>query len=240
MIATWLLVVPNIMFTDSRLGKIGFIIAHIGYALMWAVRARQRRANFATTATIVAIPIIAAMALGVIFASHTLHMMVFGSEGYSGSTDARFDQMTLGIPKILHNPFGYGAGTGGSVLGYRSPGGMLTIDSQYLKATLEFGIIGMLAVYGLALWAAYQAVRIYFDTHDSEAELAGPVALMLLIYVVVKSVLAEDYNNTLAYIAIAVVAALTSRATSSSALATGSLGRRNPLIGDSAVPAVAG
>ncbi len=211
MIAAWLMIVPNIMFTDSRLGKVGFIIAHLGYALLWALRARYRKATFETTATVVAIPVAAAMMLGVIFASHTLHAMVFGSEGYAGSTDARVDQMTLGIPKILHNPLGYGAGTGGTVLGYRNPGGMLTIDSQFLKTTLESGVVGMLAIYGLAVWAAFLAVRLYFFAEDDESELAGPFALLLVIYVIIKGVLAEDYNNTLGYIAVAVVAALVAR-----------------------------
>lgn len=211
MAAVWLLMVPNILYTDTRLGKIGFIIAHIGYALMWALRARRRNANFLSTAVVVAIPVLAAIGLGVIFASHTLHAMVFGSEGYAGSNDARVDQMNMGIPKILHNPLGYGAGTAGVVLGYRSPGGQLTIDSQYLKTALEFGVIGMLATYAAFLWAGWLAVKMYFQTRDPEFELAGPTALLLVNYVVIKGVLAEDYNNTLGYIAVAIVLALLAR-----------------------------
>ena len=211
MIAAWLLIVPNIMFTDTRLGKIGFIIAHIGYALMAALRARARKATFATSAAVVAIPVIALMLLSLIFASHTLHSMVFGSEGYAGSTDARYDQLAMGIPKILRNPLGYGAGTSGVVLGYRDPAGLLTIDSQYLKTTLESGVIGMLATYGVFLWAAWLALRMYFTSRDPEVELAGPIALLLMNYVVIKVVLAEDYNNTLGYIAVAMVAALAAR-----------------------------
>jgi hypothetical protein len=211
MIIAWFMIVPNIMFTDTRLGKIGLIIAHVGYALIWAVRARQRIASFATNATLAAIPIIAAMAIGVIFASHTLHMMVFGSEGYAGSTDARYDQLALGIPKVLHNPLGYGSGMAGLVLDYHSPGGLLTIDSQFLKTALESGVIGMFATYGLTTWAALQAFKIFFSAQDEEAELAGPLAISLINYFVIKSVLAEDYNNTLGYIFVAIVAALMAR-----------------------------
>ena len=211
MVGAWLLIVPNILYTDTRLGKIGFIIAHIGYALIWALRARRRHASFLSTATVFAIPVLAAISLGVIFASHTLHSMVFGSEGYSGSNDARMEQMNLGIPKVLHNPVGYGAGTSAWILGYRSPGGQLTIDSQYLKTALEFGIIGMLVTYAVFLWAAWLALRLYFETRDRELELAGPAALLLVNYVVIKGVLAEDYNNTLGYIAVAMVIALLAR-----------------------------
>jgi len=211
MAAAWLLIIPNILFTDTRLGKIGFIIAHIGYALIWALRTRRRNASFLSTAVVVAIPVLAAIGLGVIFASHTLHAMVFGSEGYAGSNDARVDQMNMGIPKILHNPLGYGAGTGGMVLGYRSPGGQLTIDSQYLKTALEFGVIGMIATYAAFLWAGWLALKLYFQTSDRELELAGPTALLLANYVIIKGVLAEDYNNTLGYIAVAIVIALLAR-----------------------------
>lgn len=215
MAAVWIMIVANIVYTDSRLGKIGFIVAHVGYALLWAIRSRQRRVSFATTAAVVAIPVAAVLALGVIFASHRLHAMVFGSEIYASSSDARVDQMNLGIPKILKNPLGYGPGNGGSVLGYHSPGGLLTIDSQYLKTTLEFGILGLLATYGLFLWSAYLGLRLYFTAADRTAELAGPTALLLIIYVIIKGVLAEDYNNTLGYFAVAIISALLIRARSS-------------------------
>lgn len=204
----WLIVGLNIFFTDSRLGKIGFIIAHFGYALMWAVRYRQRIASFGATAVTFAIPAVVALGVGLIFASRRLHALVFGSEGYAGSSDARVDQIAMGIPKILHNPLGYGAGTAGRVLGYRIPGGQLTIDSQFLKTALEFGVVGMVAIYGLFVWATWLAVRIYFGSRDSETDLAGPTALLLVNYVVIRSVLAEDYNNTLGYLAVAIVVAL--------------------------------
>jgi len=148
----------------------------------------------------------------VIFASHRLHALVFGSEAYASSNDARSAQWAMGLPKILHNPLGYGAGSAGYVLGFTSQAGQLTIDSQFLKTTLEFGVVGAVATYLMFLWAGWLGVRLSVRREDGEFGLAGAAGLMLLTDVVIKSVLAEDYNNSLSYLGVALILALLARA----------------------------
>ncbi len=211
MMLGWVPIALCILYTDSRLGKIGFIVAHVGYALIWGLRRRRRNPGFLSTAVVAGFPVAAALGLTLMFASHRVHVAIMGSEGYTASNDARYEQVAMGIPKILANPLGYGAGSAGYILGYTSPGGQLTIDSQYLKTTLEFGVIGALAIYAMFLWAAWLGLRLYFRANEREIELAGPAGLMLLSYVVIKGVLAEDYNYTLAYLGVAMVLALLAR-----------------------------
>ena len=210
--AGWVTIAVCILYTDARLGRIGFILTNGGYALMWALRLRRRRPGFLSTAVMLAFPVAAAAGIGVIFASHRLHAMVFGSEAYASSNDARGAQWAMGLPKILHNPLGYGAGSAGYVLGFTSQAGQLTIDSQFLKTTLEFGVVGALATYLMLLAAGWIGIGLGLRRDDGEYGLAGAAGLMLVTDVVIKAVLAEDYNNSLSYLGVAMILALLVRA----------------------------
>ena len=41
----------------------------------------------------------------------------------------------MAFPKILHHPWGYGAGRSGPTLGFFSPSGQMTVDSYYIRLT---------------------------------------------------------------------------------------------------------
>ena len=201
-----------IWYTDSRLGRIGLIMAIAGYSVMWALRLRGRMpSSIVGSAVVFGLPMVALGSVGLIFASHRLKALVFGSEAYASSDHSRTDQWALGIPKLFNNPLGYGAGNSGYVLSYVNAGGKGTIDIHYLKMALEFGVVGALAFYAMCAWAAWLGIKLFFQARDRELELAGPAGITLLIFVVIKGVLAEDYNSSLTYLLIAMIAALLAR-----------------------------
>lgn len=201
-----------IWYTDSRLGRAGLLIAIGAYAVIWALRLRNRMpSSVIGSAVVFGIPIAALGGIGLVFASHRLSALVFGSEVYQTSNDARGDQWALGIPKLLANPFGYGAGNSGLVLNYINLGGRSTIDVHYLKMALEFGIIGAVAFYAMCAWAAWLGIKLFFQARERELELAGPAGITLAIFVIIKGVLAEDYNSSLTYLLVAMILALTAR-----------------------------
>ena len=61
------------------------------------------------------------------------------------------------------------------------------------------------------LVAAWLGIRLYLTTADREAELAGPLAAMFLVFVVVKSVLSEENNHSLVLLLLGMLLALSAR-----------------------------
>ena len=149
--------------------------------------------------------------IGVVFSSHTLTMRVLGGGAQAASTEARAEQRRIGIPKILANPIGHGLGQSGTVLNYVSPTGITTVDSHYLTTLLDLGIVGTLSFYGMFLVAAWLGLRLYLGAGERETELAGPLAAMFLIFVVVKSVLSEETNHSLVLLLLGMMMALRAR-----------------------------
>jgi hypothetical protein len=69
-----------------------------------------------------------------------------GSTGFSDQ--ARQVQFDMLWPKLFANPFGYGSGRSGEVLGYRLPGGLLTVDRYVITMLLDYDVIGFLLFAG--------------------------------------------------------------------------------------------
>lgn len=68
-----------------------------------------------------------------------------GGDNAFGAAGSRTLMFQAGIPKIKHRPIiGYGPGTSGIALDFRSDGVNLTIDSYYLSMALDAGIPGLI------------------------------------------------------------------------------------------------
>ena len=212
MAVTCFILLAAIIITQSRLGLVGALVGLMIYVPMWAYRRwRVDPISIFGPTILFGAPIVSLALIGVIFSSHTLTMRVLGGGAQQASTEARQTQRRLAVPKVLRNPIGYGRGSSGGVIGFVSPGGVVTVDNHYLSMVIDLGVPGLIGFYGMFLVATWQAIRVYLTSSDGEVDLAGPLAAVFVIFLVVKSVLSEETNHGLLFLLLGLILALRAR-----------------------------
>lgn len=202
-----------ILLTDSRLGVVAALASVLFYLLLWALlRWRQVRRSVFGPAIVVAYPLIFTAFVAATFFVGRLRAQVWGDGSQQASTESRIVQWEMAIPKVIRNPLGHGIGEGANALGFANGAGVITIDSYYLSILLEVGILGFILYYGLMLrgiWVA--AVTVIESKAEQEIRLLLPIAVSLINFVIVKSVLSQDANHPVAFMMLGATVALTYR-----------------------------
>jgi hypothetical protein len=208
-IAIWVIVL-----TDSRLGVVAALASVLFYLLIWAlIRWRQNRASIFGPAIVLTFPLLFCAVVAATFLIGRLRHQVWGDGSQQASTDSRIDQWIMAIPKVGRNPVGHGMGQGADVLGFANQAGNITIDSYYISILLEIGVVGFILYYGLVLRSIWVATRTVVESRaDQEIRLLLPIAVSLINYFIVKSVLSQDANHPLIFMMLGAVVALTYRA----------------------------
>jgi O-antigen ligase len=159
-----------------------------------------------------AYPVVLAAVVAGTFFIRRLRDLVWGSGSGQSSTDARADQWTAGIPKILEQPWGHGLGRGGSTLGWSSGEGALeSIDSYYLSLLLELGLAGFVVFIALLVSALFYAIPEALRARDRETSMLVPLVIALLNFALIKSVLSQDANHPLVFLMLGMLVALVFR-----------------------------
>ena len=168
---------------------------------------RYMRGNTNSMAGALALTLVsAALAafIGLFAASHTFRTMFTGDGETDTSTDARFEQWALALPKIADNPVtGYGTGLGSSVVGYYTPGGTASIDSSIISLLVEVGVPGFLLFFVLILYSAWLMLRIYAREDDDESAPALAVGCAIVSFGIYRLALTQRENHFFLYILIA-------------------------------------
>lgn len=203
-----------ILLTDSRLGVVAALAAAAFYFLLWAIRRwRVIQGSIIGPAIVLVYPALFCGLVASTFLVGKLRAKVWGNGAQDASTESRKEQWAMTWPKLFRNPLGYGVGEGGATLGFRSPSGILTIDSYYISVLLELGVVGFLIYYGLLLRAIWVASKVASTSRDhAETDLLMPLAVSLITFFIVKSVLSQDANHPLVFMMLGAVVALTYRA----------------------------
>jgi O-Antigen ligase len=204
------------LLSGSRSGAVGLIGTILMYAFFFSVR-RWRRDNRSLLAPLLALgyPIgAAAMVLATFFVGR-LRAAVWGNNAVQqASTQARYEQISAGMPKVIKHPWGYGISRAAEVVGWVSPGGEPSIDSFYLTVVVEYGIQGFITfiflfVYSM-LKAAWYAIEV--KSRDPELELLVPATVAIGNFLVVKSVFSQQDNHPLFFAVLGLIVALIYRA----------------------------
>lgn len=199
--------------TDSRLAMLGLLLSGLLYLLVWAsLRWRDVKGSLFGPAVVVSYPLVFAAFVVGTFVLPPLTAMVWGGGAEAASNQSRRDQWTMGIPHIVTNPIGHGIAQSGTTLNFRSPSGVITVDSFYLTLLLEVGLVGFVAFVGAFLCGIYYAGLTAIRSDDDETRLLMPLAIALFNFIVVKSVLSQQENHSLAFVLLAAVPALMWRA----------------------------
>jgi hypothetical protein len=199
------------IITQSRLGVIGVGLSFMTYLLLWALLRRSRKKqDLISPAIVFAYPAILTVVIAASFFIRRIHNVVWGGGLTASSTEGRFVQYSMGIPKILSHPWGYGIGQAGSILGYVEENGTPTIDTFYLATALDYGFIGFILYFALFFVAIYKGVKEFLRAASGDRELLMimPLTVTLINFVVVKSVFNQQDNHPLIFMMLGMLGAL--------------------------------
>ena len=212
MAVTWLLGGIGILITQSRLGLVGAMLGHAVYLPLWALRQwRADRSALLGPFVLFGTPFLALTALAVIFSSHTLTQKIMGGGAAAASNAQRALQRAAAMPKIMNHPLGHGLGQSGTALGVVNAGGIISVDNHFITTGLDLGFLGLIGFYGMFIAAVWIGLRTYLTTHDRETELAGPLAVMFLVFFMIKTVLSQENNHPLVLLLLGMMIALAAR-----------------------------
>lgn len=189
--------------TGSRLGVVLCMSGLLFYLLLWAALYwRRSKKSILAPAIVLAYPMIFLGVIAATFVVGRLRMLVWGGGAEAASNAGRQLQWLQGVPKVLERPWGYGQSTAASVLQVYN-GDLLTIDSYWLSMLLDYGFLGFIAFYGLFARSSWAATKELLKGDLSpELRLLLPIAVSLINFIVVKSVLSQEANHPLPYMLI--------------------------------------
>jgi hypothetical protein len=207
------ILIYGVILSGARLGLIGCIISLLGYGLIWGIdRWRRQPESLIGPALVLAYPTVFVVTVGAVFFVGRIHNLVVGNGAQQASNDARIGMYNSAIPKVFSQPWGYGIGEGAATLGFRSPDGLLAIDSNYIAVVLEYGIIGFAVYYGLLALSAYKAGKSWWrGSAEKETMLFAPLGLALISVLVMKMVFADEDNDALLFMMMGMIGALVFR-----------------------------
>jgi hypothetical protein len=203
-----------VFLSNSRSGVIGLITCTMLYLIYWAaIKWRNEKGSILGPAIVISYPVIGAVVFGATLFVGRLHRLVWGGGQYANSTEARGEQVRLGLPKIVSHPWGYGIGEGAQALGFYAPGGKLTIDSYYLDIALEYGVLGFLVFYSIFAYTIFKSAQLSLTANDSNenASLLAPVAIALTNFFIIKAVFSQQDNNPIVFMLVGMALAMITR-----------------------------
>lgn len=208
-----LLLLVVIVSTQSRLGIVGWLVAHVMYICVWSLRRWQtNKIDIIGPAVTIMFSAAAAVFFLAMFTVPAVKNRTIGG-GSTGLSDAGRDaQYALFWPKLAKWPFGHGAGTSGEVLGYFTPGGQLTVDSSVISIGLDYGVLGLILYFGMFIAASFALIRLSFKIRKSELDLMLPLGVSVGIFILIRYILNQTENNALIFMMLGVAAALAARA----------------------------
>jgi hypothetical protein len=201
----------TIRLTDCRLGVAGMLVSVLLYGVLWSiVRWRAHSKDLLAAATVYLYPLLFVAGIGVVFASHRLHAMIFGGGAQAGSSAARESQLSMAIRAFEKAPWGHGAGQSGPAMGY-PPGAFIAVDNHFITLLLDYGALGVVAWYGIFIVAIFQATRHSMSAKYAgrlEARLLAPLAVELSAFLLIKWVHGGDYTHPIEFMILGMVSAL--------------------------------
>ncbi len=219
LIATQVIVLMAIVYTRARLGLIGFIVGHALYALVWGLR-RQRfdRSSIIGAAISYGYPALILSFAFLVNVVDALRIRIIGSGTAAASNNARDQQWSMSPQAIMESPFiGHGSGMGATALGYKNQSGATVIDSHVLTVILDYGIVGAIGYFGAILMLIFVALKWSLRLPNTlpkdqkELGLILPLGVMLVVFLVIKWVFAQEENDSLMWMTMGAIIAMNYR-----------------------------
>jgi len=201
-----------IVLTHARLGIVGWLAAHVVFIFLWSWKrwATKPRDLIGPSFTL-AFPFAASALLVAMFTVPAVHVRTIGGGSTGFSDRARQNQYHLFWPDFFKNPFGYGSGQSGGILGYRLPGGQYTVDSYFITTGIDYGLVGLVCFFGMFLYTFYLMATTYLESDSKEAEMALPIACAIAVLFMIRLVLSQLDNMPIIFVVFGMAIALYAR-----------------------------
>jgi hypothetical protein len=201
-----------IVLTQSRLGILGWIVAHVAYILLWsAKRWATRKTAILAPAIALTFPVGALFLFVGMFTIPAIRNRTIGGGATGLSDDARRQQFDLLWPRLLENPFGFGTGRSGAELGYVTPGGFVTVDSYVITMLMDYGVLGFFAFAGIIIFAALRSLKVTWRSTGAAGDLAMPLTAAFGAVIQARLVLSQGDNLPLIFMLVGMSVALSYR-----------------------------
>jgi hypothetical protein len=196
--------VVGIFSSGSRAGWVGVLVSVPVFIAIWSIRrAKQSRGSLGPAIAGLFGFILVSCVVSLLLFSHTFHNMVLGGATEANSTQARYDQWAMGIPKIIANPItGHGLGMGGFIISD------YTIDSYALSLVVETGVPGLVFFVGMLLLPIWYGLRGYLSDLSEYGAAAGALACSFISFTANRLVLSQRENHMLIYSLLGIVVVL--------------------------------
>jgi hypothetical protein len=204
--------------TNARSGLVATLAAIMAYTFVWAFkRWRSGKNDLLAPAILAAFPAVPPAALAVTLLSSKLRAAFWGGASTASSNRGRLQEWKNGIPRIMHNPIGYGDGQSGSLIAIQGSHGTYTVDCYYLSLLVDYGILGCLlwiATFMAMLFYASKAMWLLTDqkAETKELSLLTPLAVSIGTFLITKLVISVDDIHPLIYVLMGMIVALCWRA----------------------------
>lgn len=208
-IVTTIATLPAIYMSGSRLGFMGMAVCLTVFIILRLMKHSQKdRNSMLRPLAILAVPVVLSTVTLAILSIPRLRVLAIGGAQHQASTDGRIEQWLSGLGRIAQRPlFGYGPGAGAETLGYTNPAGVVSIDSYWLSALLEFGLVGGGALAAIFAWAAVMSARLYLSGDSDWHRVGISIASAIAAFCVVKLVLAQIDVHMFAFLFVGVAVA---------------------------------
>lgn len=204
-----LLVLYCLTLPQSRLGIIGYMASHALFILIWAGRVwmRHRFSILGPTITL-AYPVLLIGVAGAVMTVPSLRERVMGGSDTATSDQARKMQKRAAQSVILRRPvIGHGAKTAAGTLGLTA-GTRVTLDNYYLWIALDYGLTGFMVYYGMFLLAIHRMFMTSIRGIGENNNHALTVMTALTAFILIKSVLSEEDNHSVAFMLLGMAIAI--------------------------------
>ena len=200
--------------THSRSSALGCMVASMLWLLAWGVlQWRNSRQSLFGPSVVLVYPILGVLVLAATLFIGRIRNVIWGGGETVSSTESRVEQWRMGREILLHNPIGHGIGRAAETLNFHQPGGLLTIDSWFLSALLEYGVVGFIVFFGMIVIAVSYAFGALWRARvlDLEISFLIPAAISLVIFVLVRLILSSELNFPIAFMLLGMINALVYR-----------------------------
>lgn len=205
-----ILILPGIFVSNTRLGVNAALVSTAGAVGLAALRLWVRRKeSLVGPFVLTMMPLVFCSLVLLLLFNAAVGNATFGGGSTQASTEARFEQWSAGIPKILSSPlFGRGIGGASEILGFFNAGGIPTIDTYMLSVVLEVGIVGAAFFVGSFLVAIVTGSRLFLSADRPIYLLSGALAASCAGFLVIKLVLSQVENHMIMFVMVAMLVRL--------------------------------
>ncbi len=205
--------VPLILYADfitgSKLGTIGALGASSVYFLMFTFKYwRRNKSSLLAASGFFGYPFVIGLVGLMMVASHRFKIMILGDASHTASTQARVEQVHVGMAKFFQWPFGYGIGQAAVTISNAND--FTTIDSYFLSILIEYGLLGFIAYYSIFAIAIYEGSRRYLTdtTNNEDQSFLLPISASFVAFIIAKSVFSQQDNHPVVFMMLGALVAL--------------------------------